>query len=82
MSPFYLALPERRSHRFNPAFSAAPWVPKNVCLESVAAQEALNLTLFVEHGDPVLPDDDWQLELQRQVGTRHQVAHRDSICLN
>ena len=35
---------------------------KKLSLESVAAQEALNLTLFVEHGYPVLTGNDWQVK--------------------
>ena len=48
----------------------------------VAAQESLNLTLFVEHGDPVLPGDDRQIQPLRRVGAWHQVARPDGICLN
>ena len=48
----------------------------------VAAQESLNLPLFVEHGDPVLPGDDRQIQPLRHVGARQQVARRDCTRLN
>ena len=36
--------------------------------KAVAAQDSLNLTLLVEHGHPVLPGYDRQVQPLRQVG--------------
>jgi hypothetical protein len=45
-------------------------------------QEALNLTLPVEHGYPVLGGDDRQIQPLGQVGAWYQIERRDGACLN
>ena len=44
-------------------------VPESVFLKSITGQESLNLTLFVEHGDPVLPGYHGQIEPLLHVRT-------------
>jgi hypothetical protein len=50
--------------------------------KSVTAQEALNLTLPVEYGDPVLIGDDRQIQLLGQAGARFQIERCGGACLN
>lgn len=45
--------------------------------KSVAAQEALNLTLFVEHCDPVLSGNEWQRRSLRYVSAVYLVVRCD-----